>query len=208
MKKRYLALIGALAFIIVSLVVAQSAYYWTVVVRTYLDVRGKAVVTDSLRVQGTTKLVGAVTINGAQTINGLTTVDSLANGGNTRFGGLVDYLSRLSVKNGLILNAISVFNSRASAIFKVDSSGGIVGARGVLADTGAFSTTLTTKAVYISGATPSDIYVVSHRIAQGVSTAAMPDTTVLGYMAKTDSLIVTRSSGNISGTKFSWLRIR
>lgn len=264
MKKRYLALIGALAFIVVSLVVAQSPYYWTVVVRTFLDVRGKAVVTDSLRVQGTTKLVGAVTIVGSQTNTGLTTVDSLANGGDTRLGGLdnydgrlvvkndavnanvldlvnsrgttvakvdsagdatvdsltvngqswfgaiVDYLSKVSVKNGLILYAHSWFNSRGTAINRIDSSGVFV-VPTVVADTSSFSTTLLTKAIYIPGALPTDIYAVSFRsLASGVSTDALADSSTLGYFAKTDSLIVQRSGAGViaSGSKFSYIRIR
>jgi hypothetical protein len=85
----------------------------------------------------------------------------------------------------------------------------------LLADTGAFSTTLASKAIYIPGALASDMYIVVKRVVQGTSTATPTDSCIISYMAKTDSLIVLRqgtyaaSGGSMpSGTKFSWFRIK
>ena len=84
---------------------------------------------------------------------------------------------------------------------------------GRIADTSAFSTTLATKAIYISGATVNDAYFVAKRNVYGTSTATPTDSCSLSYMAKADSLIVMRqgtyaASGGAmpSGTKFSWIR--
>ncbi|MBE3139990.1 MAG: hypothetical protein IMZ53_05340, partial [Thermoplasmata archaeon] len=78
----------------------------------------------------------------------------------------------------------------------------------VIRDTNSFSGTGVTKAIYISGATSSDIYFISKRIIQGVSTDALVDTMALGYMAKPDSLIVIRPVTSPSGSKFSWFRVK
>jgi hypothetical protein len=83
-----------------------------------------------------------------------------------------------------------------------------VSAGAKIADTSAFTTTATIKAIYIAGATAADTYVLTLRRIQEVSTVAMTDSTKLSYMAKTDSLIVYRPNGNVSGTKFSWFRIK
>ncbi len=79
-----------------------------------------------------------------------------------------------------------------------------------VADTSAFSGSLYTKAIYIPGATPTDIFYVSKRVLPGVSTAYQADSCILGYMVKTDSLIVFRNIIGVtpvSGSKFSWFRV-
>jgi len=136
--------------------------------------------------------------------------DSLTVDGSSWIGGLVDYLGRFAVKNGLLLYAQSWFNSRGTAIHRIDSVGVPI-VPTVVADTSAFSTTLLTKAIYIPGALPTDIYAVSFRsLASGVSTDAFADSSTLGYFAKTDSLIVQRTGigAVVSGSKFSYIRFR
>jgi len=148
--------------------------------------------------------------SGAVTSSGKSTIDSLSVPGQTYIGAVVSYLSKLSVKNGLILYAQSWFNSRGDAIGRIDSAGVSV-VPTVVADTSAFTTTLLTKAIYIPGALPTDIYAVSFRsIASGVSTDALADSASLGYFAKTDTLIVQRSGVGVivSGSKFSYIRFR
>jgi hypothetical protein len=121
MKIRYKLLIGSL-LVIFSLAFAE--YYYTVVVRTFLDVRGKAVITDSLRVQGTTKFVGAVTMPAAQSLTGKSSLDSLVVAGESRFGGFGDYYAMVSVKNDAVNTDIQHWwNSRAQSMAKIDSVG-------------------------------------------------------------------------------------
>lgn len=289
-----IAIVGTFTFM------AQYPAYYTLIVRTLLDVKGEANVADSLRVGTSTPIIlksdGTITSK-AITMTGLFTTDSLVNAGEARFGGLVgydqrfsvkndavnsnlvnffnsrnssmfkvdssglitsvgltttgaitatsqtiasgaitssgkstldsvsvvgqsyfgavvDYLSKIGVKNGLILYAQSWFNSRGTAIFRLDSVGTPIES-GSVADTGAFSGTLASAAVYIQGALSTDVYEVHKRVIQGVSTATPTDSCILSYMAKPDSLIVLRqgtfaASGGAmpSGTKFSWRRVR
>ena len=142
--------------------------------------------------------------------------DSLTIDGNTRLGGLSAYGSRVSVKNDAVnATAFNVYNSRNTSLFSIDSSGAAVGTRGVLADTGAFSTTLASKAVYIAGVVPGSLFYVSKRVVEGTSTDTPADSCILSYMVKPDSLILLRqgtyaaSGGSMpSGTKFSWFLIK
>ncbi len=109
--------IVVLLIVVIAMVVAQSAYYYTMTAR-------RAIVNDSLRVQGTTKLVGAVTIVGSQTNTGLSAFDSVTVAGDTRLGGLDNYDARLAVKNDAVnANVLDLINSRGTTVAKVDSSG-------------------------------------------------------------------------------------
>jgi len=76
-----------------------------------------------------------------------------------------------------------------------------------IADTSAFTTTGTRKAIYIAGALSTDVYTVSHRNATGSDTLPVADDQ-LSYYAKADSLIVLRQAGTTSGQKFSYIRIK
>lgn len=126
--KRYLVW-GSALLVIFTLALSQYPAYYTIIVRTFLDVRGKAVVNDSLRVGTSTPVIikadGTITSK-AITSTGLTTQDSLAVNGEARIGGLVEYDQRFSVKNDAVnSNLVNFFNSRNSSMFKVDSTGKI-----------------------------------------------------------------------------------
>ena len=103
------------------------------------------------------------------------------------------------------------YNSTGTQKFAIDNNGTVTGSRGYLADTSSFSGALFTKAIYIPGATYSDIFVVTSRVLPGTSTAYQVDSCKLGYMVKPDSLIVWRNpigTTPVSGGKFSWVRIQ
>ena len=138
--------------------------------KTYLNVAGKAVVDDSLRVNGPSKFAGTIMF-GAET---------QSSAGHTQFG-------------------TGSFGLGDSAVFA---------AGGRIADTAAFATTDTRLGIKISGATASDAYFITARRLQEVSTVASTDTSIFSYMAKTDSVIVFRTHGGVSGAKFSWFRVK
>lgn len=134
---------------------------------------------------------------------------------------IATFLQRVYVYNtGMNATPIELKNSRGTSKFSVDSSGNVLVAGNITtsgttltgltmtADTSAFTTTSLTKAIYISGALPGNIFFVSKRLIEGVSTATLVDSTCLAYMVKPDSLIVFRPNSNVvSGTKFSYLRV-
>src|SRR3990167_6124692 len=60
----------------------------------------------------------------SQNAGGVTTADSLAVTGDFRVGAVVSYLNKLGIKNDAVnLYAVSVYNSRGTLMFRVDSSG-------------------------------------------------------------------------------------
>lgn len=84
-------------------------------------------------------------------------------------------------------------------------TGGIVGTA-ITRGTGGFTTSGTRVAIAITGGTASDYYLVTP-IASSAS--ARPDSScVLSVFAKTDSLIVQRPSGTISGLTFNYFRLK
>jgi len=120
-------------------------------------------------------------------------------------------LSRLIISGRLTMkSAAYTFFNGTSYLAMGDSAYISVGGR--IADTSAFSGALLTKAIYISGATPSDVYFISKRtLASAVTTAALADSSILSYEAITDSVIVKRAPIGLvipSGEKFSWIRVK
>jgi len=84
-------------------------------------------------------------------------------------------------------------------------TGGIVGTA-ITRGTGAFTTSGTRVAVAITGGTSSDYYLVTPIAASG---SARPDSScILSVFAKTDSLIVQRPYGTISGLTFNYFRLK
>lgn len=157
--KRYL-IWGSALLVVFTLALSQYPAYYTIIVRTFLDVRGKAVVADSLRVGTSTPVIikadGTISSK-AITSTGLSVNDSSTFSGSVRIGGLVAYVQRLAIKNGLLLNALDIFNSRGTSIAKVDSSGLITSVG--LTTTGAITATSQTLAVGVitsSGASQFD----------------------------------------------------
>lgn len=77
-------------------------------------------------------------------------------------------------------------------------------------DTSAFTTSLTRKVIYISGAIPSNKYIVTPRgNNQGIASEVLPVAgDLIMAIAKTDSVIFLRSAGTTSGLKFQYQRIR
>lgn len=69
-------------------------------------------------------MAGNTISSGAITSTGLSTFDSAYVKGNTRIGTATQYAERLTVQNGLLVNAASVKNSRNTTIYYIDSSGG------------------------------------------------------------------------------------
>ena len=68
---------------------------------------------------------------------------------------------------------------------------------------GTFTTTAAADTTVISGATTSDVYLISPNYVAGVD-----QQDVLQWTAKTDTLIVNRLAGGESALKYSWLRIK
>ena len=76
-----------------------------------------------------------------------------------------------------------------------------------IADTSAFSGSATRKAVYISGVTTQDKFVVSERGLAGDEVLPVADN-LLKAVAKADSLIVLRAAGTTTNLKFTYIRVR
>jgi hypothetical protein len=150
-KYKRLLIWGSALLVVFSLALSQYPAYYTLIVRTLLDVKGRVTIV------GTTTTTGNVGLFGATSLN-------LGDSATVAYGAKI-------------------------------------------ADTSAFTTTATIKAIYISGATAADVYFLTKRRVQEVSTVAMTDSIALTYMAKTDSLIVYRANGDISGSKFGWFRV-
>lgn len=77
-----------------------------------------------------------------------------------------------------------------------------------VADTASFATTAVRKAVYIAGATATDMYFISPKNKSSAANAYIVAGDICNWFAKTDSLIVTRQAGTTSALTFSWLRIK
>lgn len=120
------------------------------------------------------------------------------------------FTNYIGVQTARFYNEIFLYNTSGTQVFGLSNTGTVTGSRGYLADSGSFATPtgLFSKAVYVAGGTSSDLYVVTRRVVLGVSTAKQTDTSILSYMAKTDSLIVFRTDTTTSGLKFSWIRIK
>jgi hypothetical protein len=83
---------------------------------------------------------------GASTLTGKTALDSLTVGGEVRIGALVDYHSKVSIKNDAVnVDILKLWNSRAQQIAKVDSSGVFYSVG--LTSTGAITATSQTLAI-------------------------------------------------------------
>lgn len=121
--------------------------------------------------------------------------------------------TELQMKSGSALNMVSTsrqFFDGSSYLAMGDSAYLSVGR--LVADTGSFATPtgLFTKAVYVPGATASDVGFATKRVVLGVSTAAptASDTAHLSVMMKTDSAIVLRTDTTISGLKFNLFHLK
>lgn len=124
---------------------------------------------------------------------------------------ITQYISgRLVIQNGATIqlrSSSALYAFGASSFNLGDSTYLSVG--GVIADTSVFSAGSKRKAIYIAGATPNDVYYITNRVAYATPTSeALLDSTRLGYVAKTDSLIVLRSGTYGTADKFSWIRAK
>lgn len=119
------------------------------------SIKGGAVHANLLKIgneDGTARLTldsaGALTLASSLTASGASQVDSLKVVGDTRLGGLAAYMSRLSVKNNAVnTHLFSLYNSRNTAIYQIDSVGVEYSA---IAGIDSFTTTAATDSVTLS----------------------------------------------------------
>lgn len=83
------------------------------------------------------------------------------------------------------------------------TSDGSIQENSMTVGTHSFTTTALADTVLITGATPSDIYLLTPRMSSGDTLSTNEN---LGYIPKADTLIAIRPSGGKSGLSWSWLR--
>lgn len=76
----------------------------------------------------------------------------------------------------------------------------------IIMDTASFTTTATKKSIYIAGVSNNDVFVVSAKM--GAPATRIGTGEQLGWYARTDSLVVTRTTGTTSGLSFSYIRFK